>query len=185
MARLEITSLAFMFDCVPEPVCQTTSGKCSSSLPSMTSWAAATMASPSFGSSRPSSMLASAAARLTMPSARTTRQRLLLPADLEIAERALGLRAPVAVGGHFDRPERVGFGPGLPLALCHRAGSPTIRRSRLTGPALLIKERVAAARRANGPTCAASCRTNRRLLSSCACPWCILDGCDSPVMPKA
>ena len=28
MARLEITSLAFMFDCVPEPVCQTTSGKC-------------------------------------------------------------------------------------------------------------------------------------------------------------
>ncbi len=27
MARLEITSLAFMFDCVPEPVCQTTRGK--------------------------------------------------------------------------------------------------------------------------------------------------------------
>ncbi len=27
MARLEMTSLAFMFDCVPEPVCQTTRGK--------------------------------------------------------------------------------------------------------------------------------------------------------------
>ena len=27
MARFEITSLAFMFDWVPEPVCQTTSGK--------------------------------------------------------------------------------------------------------------------------------------------------------------
>ncbi len=27
IARLEITSLAFMFDCVPEPVCQTASGK--------------------------------------------------------------------------------------------------------------------------------------------------------------
>ena len=27
IARLEITSLPFMFDCVPEPVCQTTSGK--------------------------------------------------------------------------------------------------------------------------------------------------------------
>jgi hypothetical protein len=27
MARFEITSLAFMFDCVPEPVCHTTSGK--------------------------------------------------------------------------------------------------------------------------------------------------------------
>ena len=71
MARFEITSLAFMFDWVPEPVCQTTSGKWSSSLPSITSWAAATMASPIVGSSRPSAMLVSAAARLTMPSART------------------------------------------------------------------------------------------------------------------
>ena len=33
MARLAITSLAFMLLCVPEPVCQTTSGKWSSSLP--------------------------------------------------------------------------------------------------------------------------------------------------------
>ena len=43
MARFEITSLAFMLDCVPEPVCHTTSGKCSSSLPSITSCAAATI----------------------------------------------------------------------------------------------------------------------------------------------
>ncbi len=28
IARFEMTSLAFMFDCVPLPVCQTTSGKC-------------------------------------------------------------------------------------------------------------------------------------------------------------
>ena len=28
MARFEMTSLAFMFVCVPLPVCQTTSGKC-------------------------------------------------------------------------------------------------------------------------------------------------------------
>ena len=41
IARLEITSLAFMFDWVPEPVCQTTSGKWSSSLPAATSAAAA------------------------------------------------------------------------------------------------------------------------------------------------
>ncbi len=71
IARFEITSLAFMFDWVPEPVCQTTSGKWSFSLPSMTSLAAATMVSPSFGSSLPSAMFVSAAARLTMPSART------------------------------------------------------------------------------------------------------------------
>ena len=37
IARFEITSLAFMFDWVPEPVCQTTSGKWSSSLPAATS----------------------------------------------------------------------------------------------------------------------------------------------------
>ena len=40
IALLEITSLAFIFDWVPEPVCQTTNGKWSSYLPSMTSDAA-------------------------------------------------------------------------------------------------------------------------------------------------
>jgi hypothetical protein len=59
-----------MFDWVPEPVCQTTSGKWSSSLPSITSWAAATMYLQSSGSRRPNSMLASAAARLMTPRAR-------------------------------------------------------------------------------------------------------------------
>src|SRR4029078_13695511 len=39
IARFEITSFAFMLDCVPEPVCQTTSGKCSFSLSSVTSCA--------------------------------------------------------------------------------------------------------------------------------------------------
>src|SRR5262249_28020148 len=37
MARLLITSLMFMFDWVPDPVCQTYSGKWSSSLPAITS----------------------------------------------------------------------------------------------------------------------------------------------------
>ena len=36
MARFEMTSLAFMLDWVPEPVCQTTRGKWSMSLPEMT-----------------------------------------------------------------------------------------------------------------------------------------------------
>jgi hypothetical protein len=40
IARLLITSLAFMLDCVPEPVCQTTRGKWSISLRSATSLAA-------------------------------------------------------------------------------------------------------------------------------------------------
>ena len=37
LPRLAMTSLAFMLDCVPEPVCQTTSGKCSLSAPLITS----------------------------------------------------------------------------------------------------------------------------------------------------
>lgn len=54
MARLEMTSLAFMLDWVPEPVCQTTSGKWSTSLSEATSDAACWIASPSFGSVRKS-----------------------------------------------------------------------------------------------------------------------------------
>ena len=40
MARLAMTSFAFMFVCVPLPVCQTTSGKCASRSPAITSSAA-------------------------------------------------------------------------------------------------------------------------------------------------
>lgn len=50
MARLEMTSLEFMLDWVPEPVCQTTRGKWSSSLPSATSAAACWIACPILGS---------------------------------------------------------------------------------------------------------------------------------------
>ena len=39
--------------------------------------------------------------------------RLLLPADLEIAEASLGLCTPIAVGGNFDGAERVGLDTGL------------------------------------------------------------------------
>ena len=70
MARLAMTSLAFMFVWVPLPVCQTTSGKCSSSRPSITSSAAWTMASAFSGASRPSSRLTRAAAFLISPRAR-------------------------------------------------------------------------------------------------------------------
>ncbi len=38
------------------------------------------------------------------------RQRHGLAADAEILQAALRLRAPVMVGRHIDRPERVGFG---------------------------------------------------------------------------
>ena len=70
MARFEITSFAFMFDCVPEPVCQTTSGKWSSRAPSTTSAAAAVIRPAISGSSVPNSSFARADACLTTPRAR-------------------------------------------------------------------------------------------------------------------
>ncbi len=72
MARFEMTSFAFMFDWVPEPVCHTYSGKWSSSLPSTTSSAARTMRSALSRGSLPRSRFTSAAAFFRIPKARTT-----------------------------------------------------------------------------------------------------------------
>ena len=71
LARPAITSLTFMFDCVPEPVCQTRSGNSSARVPSATSCATRTMRSRLSGGSRPRSAFTSADARLRMPNART------------------------------------------------------------------------------------------------------------------
>ena len=72
IARLETTSLTFMFVCVPEPVCHTNSGKCSSSVPSITSSAAAMMRRARSASRRPSARFTMAAAFLSTPIACTT-----------------------------------------------------------------------------------------------------------------
>ena len=71
IARLEMTSLEFMFDCVPEPVWKTTSGNWSFIRPSMTSSAARSMSSATSAGSWSSSAFAWAAAFLRMPRART------------------------------------------------------------------------------------------------------------------
>jgi len=72
IARFAMTSLAFMLDWVPEPVCHTTSGKWSISFPSATSPAASTIAFPTLLSSTPRSIFTCAAAPLRIPKARTT-----------------------------------------------------------------------------------------------------------------
>ena len=59
-----------MLVCVPEPVCHTTSGKWPSSLPSITSCAAAAIARARLASRMPSDWFTSAAARLTSAIAR-------------------------------------------------------------------------------------------------------------------
>ena len=75
------------------------------------------MASPNFGSSWPSAMLVCGRGAFDDAQRADDGQRLLLPADLEIAQRALRLRAPIAVGVHFDGAEGVGLGPGGVLLL--------------------------------------------------------------------
>ena len=67
MHRLEITSLTFMFDCVPEPVCQTNSGNSESSSPRTTSSQTRPISWPFQAGSRPAAVLTTAAAFLTYP----------------------------------------------------------------------------------------------------------------------
>jgi hypothetical protein len=70
VASVAMTSLAFMFDEVPEPVWNTSSGKWSSYLPAATSSAASAIASATSGGSTPSFAFTRAAAALSRPSAR-------------------------------------------------------------------------------------------------------------------
>src|SRR5882672_2802592 len=90
MARLEITSLTFMLVCVPLPVCQTRRGKCSLSLPSMTSSAARMMRLHFSCGSLPKSWFTSAAAFLRMPKARISSGGMRsLPMAKWMSERAV------------------------------------------------------------------------------------------------
>ncbi len=68
-ASVAMTSLAFMFDEVPEPVWYTSIGNWSSQPPAATSSAAARMAAAASGSSTPSEALTDAAAALIRPRA--------------------------------------------------------------------------------------------------------------------
>ena len=106
LPRLAMTSLAFMLDCVPEPVCQTTSGKWSFSLPDATSSQACSMAA-SFSSVIFSGLSAWLALRGGLLQdaegmGDLARHRLKAHADREILVAALGLRGPVFVGRDLD-----------------------------------------------------------------------------------
>ena len=71
-ASAAITSFAFMFELVPEPVWKTSIGNWSSSSPAATRSAAAAIRSAFSASSRPSSAFTRAAAALIRPSQRAT-----------------------------------------------------------------------------------------------------------------
>src|SRR5665648_861021 len=85
VARVAITSFAFMFDDVPDPVWYTSTGKCASCIPVATSSAAATIACAMSSGSTPSS----ACCRTT------SRGRLLDPGE--------GLDVPTLEAGAGDR----------------------------------------------------------------------------------
>jgi hypothetical protein len=67
MRRLEITSLTFMFDWVPDPVWNTYSGNSLSSAPLITSSQTLSISSPFHPGSRPAAVFTIAAAFLTYP----------------------------------------------------------------------------------------------------------------------
>ncbi len=72
IARFEMTSLTFMFVCVPDPVCQTNSGKWSSSSPAMISSEARQIRSAYSSESLPRSRFTPAAAFLSTAIERIT-----------------------------------------------------------------------------------------------------------------
>ena len=147
MARLEMTSLAFMLDWVPEPVCQTTRGKWSRSLRSATSLAACWMASPILGSvcsQKKGQVSFLRIASIALPElapegigrvlhTKTVahvdgggsaledtegldngrRHAVLGLVDLEVAQGALGLGAPVLVVLDLDLAKGIGLDSGV------------------------------------------------------------------------
>ena len=135
LARPAITSLTFMFDWVPEPVCQTRSGNSAASVPSATSPAARTIRSRCSAGSRPRSAFTSAAARLRIAEGVDDRDRHGVVADREMMERTLRLGAPVVVGRDVDRAHGVGLcsggaGGGVGVDGGH-PGFPRVRRARV------------------------------------------------------
>ena len=96
-ARVAMTSLAFMFDEVPEPVWKTSIGNWSSSSPRATRSAAAAMRSALSGSSSPSSALTRAAAALMRPEPARNCDRDRLAGDREVRDRLARLGAPKLV----------------------------------------------------------------------------------------
>ena len=99
-ASAAITSFAFMFELVPEPVWKTSIGNWSSSSPSATRSAAAAMRSATSASRSPSSAFTRAAAALIRPSQRATGVGIGSPETGKFATALPRLRAPeLPLGG--------------------------------------------------------------------------------------
>jgi hypothetical protein len=89
---------------VPEPVCQTTRGN----------GLADRLAEPRI--ERAQADIHPRGCELDHAEGANERDRHALAADLEVLQRTLGLRPPIALRRHLDRPEAVGLDPHLALA---------------------------------------------------------------------
>ena len=112
LARLAITSLAFMLVEVPEPVWKMSTTKSASKRPSATSCGGLDdgvdlRPAARAPSKRPRSRLISAAARLIRPRARIRRRVEAVVADREVLHRPLGRGAVVGAGGDGQLAHRV------------------------------------------------------------------------------
>ena len=124
VARFAITSFAFMFVEVPEPVWNTSTGKCASSAPRDLSRRA--LRSPrALGVEHAARRVRRRRRRLDQPERLEEAAREALAADREVLDRALGRRAPERVGRHPHLAERVAL-----RARRARAGS-LVRHRRL------------------------------------------------------
>ncbi len=111
MHRFEMTSLTFMFDGVPEPVCQTNSGNSSSSPPLMISSQTRSISCPFQAGRQPGAGIHHRGGLLHVAVGVIDLDRHPVPADVEVLETPLGLRAPVTVGGHLDVAGTLEFAP--------------------------------------------------------------------------
>ena len=110
IARFAITSLTFMFVCVPLPVCHTDSGNSSSSLPAMISSAACTMTSAFSAGSLPRSGSPARRPSSGSPCPGSPRRASGRRRWRSDGCERWRLGAPVVLGGHVDRAHAVGFG---------------------------------------------------------------------------
>src|SRR5918996_1266662 len=113
-ARLASTSLTFMLLCVPDPVCQTTSGNSASWRPASTSSAACAIASDLDFSSKPKSRLTSAAPFLTSARAWMTASGMRSP-EMRKKRRLRSVCAPHRRSAGTSMVPKLSFSSREPL----------------------------------------------------------------------
>ena len=113
MARLEMTSLAFMLVWVPLPVCQMRKGNSASSCALDDLVGGADDEFGFFGRHLAEFVIGFGGGFFEDADGADDRTRHQIVADGKMNQRAGGLRAPVMVGGDLDSAHAVGFGASL------------------------------------------------------------------------